>query len=166
MEIHNIDPVYDDHSRILVLGSFPSVKSREQQFFYGHKQNRFWRVLAGIFGCGVPESIPEKKELLLSHGVAVWDVIASCEIKGSSDASIRQVIPNDIGKILRAADIREIYANGSKAFELYRRYILPVTGREAVRLPSTSPANAACSLEKLVAEWSVIRNHLADGSIE
>lgn len=162
MERHNIDPVYDTRSRVLILGSFPSVKSREQQFFYGHKQNRFWRTLAAVLGCAVPATIPEKKEMLLAHGIALWDVIASCEIKGSSDASIRQVAPNDIGKILKEADIRAIYANGAKAFELYRRYVYPLTGREALRLPSTSPANAACSQGKLTAAWSVIRCHLAD----
>lgn len=166
MEKHNIDPVYNENSRILILGSFPSVKSREQKFFYGHRQNRFWRTLAGVIGCRVPESVPEKKEMLLTHGIAVWDVIASCEIKGSSDASIQQVVPNDIEKILAGADIRGIYTNGAKAFELYKKYMYPKTGRMAVRLPSTSPANAACSLEKLVEEWGIIRNHLSEFPIE
>ena len=93
---HPIAPVYDAESRILILGSFPSVKSREQQFFYGHKQNRFWKVCAQVLGCAVPESVEEKRNMLLSHHIAVWDVIASCEITGSSDASIRDVVPNDL----------------------------------------------------------------------
>lgn len=148
--------MYDKDSRILILGSFPSVKSREQQFFYGHKQNRFWRVLAQVFDCAVPESIEQKREMLLTHHVAVWDVIASCEIAGSSDASIRDVIPNDLSVILLQADIQAIYTNGGKAQELYRKYIFPVNGREAVSLPSTSPANAGYSLQRLVEAWKVI----------
>lgn len=149
--------MYDKDSRILILGSFPSIKSREQQFFYGHKQNRFWRVVAQVFDCAVPESIEQKREMLLTHHVAVWDVIASCEITGSSDASIRDVIPNDLSVILSQADIQAIYTNGGKAQELYRKYIFPVNGREAVSLPSTSPANAGYSLQRLVEAWKVIR---------
>ena len=114
---HTIAPIYDKNSRILILGSFPSVKSREQQFFYGHKQNRFWKVLAGILGYEVPQTIEEKKEMLLANHIAVWDVIQSCEIEGSSDASIHEVIPNDMSEILAAADIRAIYTNAGKHFE-------------------------------------------------
>jgi hypoxanthine-DNA glycosylase len=153
---HTIPPVWDKNSKVLILGSFPSVKSREQQFFYGHKQNRFWRVLSEILGCQVPQSIDEKKEMLLSHNIAVWDVIASCTITGSSDASIRDVVPNDFSRILKEADIRAIYANGAKAYELYKKYCVKITGIEAVKLPSTSPANAAFSLDKLVEEWKII----------
>ncbi len=149
--------MYDKDSRILILGSFPSVKSREQHFFYGHKQNRFWRVVAQVFDCAVPESIEQKREMLLTHHVAVWDVIASCEITGSSDASIRDVIPNDLSVILSQADIQAIYTNGGKAQELYRKYIFPANGREAVSLPSTSPANAGYSLQRLVEAWKVIK---------
>lgn len=155
-EQHGIEPVYDARSRILILGSFPSVKSRETQFFYGHPQNRFWRVLAAVTGQETPGSIPEKKKFLLQNRIALWDVIKSCEIEGSSDSSIRDVEPNDVGRILEAADIRQIYANGGTAYRLYQRYLYPVTGREAVRLPSTSPANAGCSLEALMEQWSVI----------
>ena len=155
-EQHGIEPVYDARSRILILGSFPSVKSRETQFFYGHPQNRFWRVLAAVTGQEAPGSILEKKEFLLQNRIALWDVIKSCEIEGSSDSSIRDVEPNDVGRILEAADIRQIYANGGTAYRLYQRYLYPVTGREAVRLPSTSPANAGCSLEALTKQWSVI----------
>ncbi len=157
MLVHTIDPVYDKDSEILILGSFPSVKSREQRFFYGHKQNRFWRVLAQVLGCEIPESIEQKREMLLSHHIAVWDVIASCEITGSSDASIRDVTPNDLSRILNAADIRAIYTNGGKAYQLYQKYLLPATGREAYLLPSTSPANAGYSLERLAEAWRVIR---------
>lgn len=161
MQKHTIDPVYDEHSRILILGSFPSVKSREQQFFYGHRQNRFWRVMAQVLDCAVPESIEQKREMLLTHYVAVWDVIASCEIVGSSDASIRNVTPNDLSRILSHADIREIYTNGGKAYQLYQKYIFPVNGREARLLPSTSPANAGYSLERLTEAWRTIREGLA-----
>lgn len=141
----------------MILGSFPSVKSREQQFFYGHRQNRFWRVVAQVFGCETPESIEQKRQMLLSYHVALWDVIASCEITGSSDASIRNVAPNDLSVILSQADIQAIYTNGGKAQELYRKYIFPVNGREAVSLPSTSPANAGYSLQRLVEAWQIIR---------
>lgn len=153
---HMIEPLYDSDSRVLVLGSFPSVKSREQQFFYGHKQNRFWRVMAQVLACAVPESIEQKKEMLLSHHIAVWDVIASCEITGSSDASIRDVTPNDLSRILDYADIRAICTNGGKAYQLYQKYIYPLNGREAVPLPSTSPANAGYSLERLVEAWQCV----------
>ncbi len=153
---HTIDPVYDSQSIVLVLGSFPSVKSREERFFYGHKQNRFWRVMAQVLGCEAPGDVAQKREMLLSHHVAVWDVIASCEITGSSDASIRDVVPNDLSPILSCADIRAIYTNGGKAGQLYKKYIFPVIGQEAHILPSTSPANAGYSLEKLVEAWGVI----------
>ena len=163
--IHPIPPFYDESSRILILWSFPSVKSREQQFFYGHPQNRFWKVLAGVLqpdgggrerdraGIRIPGTVPEKKEFLKAHHIALWDVIASCEIAGSSDASIREVTANDLTQILEAADIDAIYTNGSKAYDLYNRYVLPQTGRDAVKLPSTSPANAAYSTDRLVAIW-------------
>jgi hypoxanthine-DNA glycosylase len=153
---HNISPVYDSDSRVLILGSFPSVKSREQQFFYGHKQNRFWRVTAQILECPVPENIPEKREMLLKHHIAVWDVIAKCEITGSSDASIRNVQPNDLSEILETADIQMIYANGAKAYELYQKHIYPLNGRAAHKLPSTSPANARYTMERLVEAWREI----------
>ena len=157
---HPIPPVYDSESKVLILGSFPSVKSREQQFFYGHKQNRFWRVMAQVLGCAVPEDITQKRAMLLANHIAVWDVIASCEITGSSDASIRNVVPNDLSPILNAADIRVIYTNGGKAHQLYQKYIFPINGREAQLLPSTSPANAGYSLERLVEAWRVVGEEL------
>ena len=154
---HPIPPVCDGNSRILILGSFPSVKSREQGFFYGHPQNRFWRVLAAVFADEVPGTVPDRRAFLLRHGVALWDVLASCEIEGSADASIRAAAPNDLGPILAAAPIRAVFANGQTAGKLYRTYLEPLTGRPALVLPSTSPANAAWSLERLVEAWRVIR---------
>ena len=154
---HPIPPVFDENSRILILGSFPSVKSREQQFFYGHPQNRFWRVLAGVLDCPLPGTVEEKKALLLSHGIALWDVIARCEITGSADASIRSVVPNDLTGLLSTGHIERIYCNGGTAAALYRKYLLPRTGIAAVTLPSTSPANARRSPDDLIEAWSVIR---------
>ena len=158
MIVHPIDPVYDKNSVILILGSFPSQKSREQLFFYGHPQNRFWRVLAGVFGCDTPQTADEKKQFLLAHRIAVWDVIASCDITGSSDASIKNVVANDLRVILDAADIRQIFVNGKTAEKYYNKYIKPEIGREAVCLPSTSPANAAWSIERLTEVWRAIKN--------
>ena len=142
---------------MLILGSFPSVKSREQNFFYGHPQNRFWKVVSAIFEQPVPQTIEEKKQLILGNGLALWDSIASCEITGSSDSSIRNARANDIRIILDSCNIERIYCNGRKSHELYKKYIEPQTGREAVCLPSTSPANAQWTLERLIEEWSVIR---------
>lgn len=153
---HPIAPVYNEHSYILILGSFPSVKSREQGFFYGHPQNRFWKVLAAVYESEVPQTIEEKKAFLLQNGVAVWDVIASCEIQGSSDSSIKNVVPTDLSGILAQAPIRRIFVNGKKAEQLYRRYQEKQTGIRAVCLPSTSPANAAWGLERLVEAWKGI----------
>ena len=153
---HPFGPLYDENSRVLILGSFPSVRSREQNFFYGHPQNRFWKVVAAVFGQPVPQTVEEKKLLILDNGLALWDSIASCEITGSSDASIRNVRANDIGVILNSCSIERIYCNGRKSHEMYERYIEPETGRVAVCLPSTSPANAKWTLEKLTGEWSVI----------
>ncbi len=151
--VHEIPPVYNENSRILILGSFPSVKSREGRFFYHHPQNRFWKVLAAVCEEEVPGEIGEKKAFLLEHGIAVWDVIASCEIHGSSDSSIRNVAPNDLTPILSGADIRCIFCNGGTSHKLYEKYLKGQTGREAVKLPSTSPANAARSLEALTELW-------------
>ena len=151
--IHPIEPVYDENSKILILGSFPSVKSREYGFFYGHPQNRFWRVIADIFGCDVPQSIDEKKRLLLENKIAVWDVIFSCEIEGSADSTIKNAVPTDIGGIISSSHIKKVFTNGKKADELYRKYQQNTTGIEAICLPSTSPANAAWSLQKLTDKW-------------
>lgn len=154
---HGFGPVYDKESCILILGSFPSVKSREQAFYYGHPQNRFWKVIAALFEEPVPEGIPEKKALLLKHHIALWDVIAECDIAGSSDSSIKNVVPAELSVILDHAPIRTIYANGAKAYDLYQKYTYPVTGRDIRKLPSTSPANAAFQMERLLEVWQEIR---------
>lgn len=150
---HTFMPVYDHQSKVLILGTFPSVKSREVNFYYGHPQNRFWKVLAVILKVSVPETVEEKRQMLLTHGIAIWDVIASCEITGSSDASIRDVEVNDISPILKTASIGAVFANGAKAEELYIKYTQPLTNIPIQRLPSTSPANAASSLERLIEVW-------------
>ena len=153
IEIHNIPPLYDKNSKILILGSFPSVKSREAEFFYGHPQNRFWKVVSAILGCDCPKTVAEKREMLLSHNIAVWDVIKSCEITGSSDSSIKNVVPNDLSEIFKPADIKAVFTNGTASYNMYNKYI---KSPEAIKLPSTSPANAAYSLDRLIGEWSVI----------
>ena len=150
---HPIPPLFDANSRVLILGSFPSVKSREEKFFYGHPQNRFWRVLSDILGEAAPETIAQKKSLALRRGIALWDVIAQCEIVGSSDASITNVMPNDLSVILNAADIRAVFCNGNTSYTYYNKYCRAQTGREAMALPSTSPANARWTREKLVQTW-------------
>ena len=155
-QIHPIPPVYDAHSTVLILGSFPSVKSRETGFFYGHAQNRFWRVTAAVFGCPVPATIPEKRAFLLKNRIALWDVLASCEITGSADSSIKNAVPNDLSAILSSANIRRIYTNGKTSKNYYKRFSEEITGRGSVCLPSTSPANAAWSLDRLINAWKVI----------
>ena len=150
---HPFPPLYDADSKILILGSLPSVKSREQMFFYGHPQNRFWKVIAGIFKEPLPQTIDEKKDLLLKHHIAVWDVIDSCDIVGSSDSSIRNVVPNDMNLILSNAKIQGIFANGGKAHQLFVKYCSKEGMPPLGKLPSTSPANAAWNLERLTAEW-------------
>lgn len=150
---HTFDPVWDRHSEILILGTFPSVKSREQNFYYGHPQNRFWKLIAAVYEESVPETIEEKKKLILRHHLAVWDVIGQCDIIGSSDSSIRSVIPCDLAGLLKETQIHTVIANGAKAYELYGKYQLPQTGIPAQKLPSTSPANAAWSLERLKEAW-------------
>ncbi len=156
MTIHPIPPVFDNRSRVLILGSFPSVKSREAMFFYGHPQNRFWRVLSSVLGCAEPLFVAEKKQMLLTNHIALWDVIASCEITGSADSSIKNAVPNDLNIILDAAPIEKIFVNGKTAEKYYNKYIREEIGREAVCLPSTSPANAAWGMERLVEAWRVI----------
>lgn len=160
--IHPFPLFVREDARILILGSFPSVKSREQKFFYGHPQNRFWKVMAGVCGCPVPGTIDEKKAFLAQNHIALWDTIHSCTIMGSSDSSIRDVVPNDLTPILDKADIREIYCNGGTSYRLYEKYLRQQTGREAVKMPSTSPANAAWSVDRLMQAWSVIAEKLQD----
>ena len=155
---HDFAPIFDGNSRILILGTMPSVKSREQGFYYGHKQNRFWKVLAGVTGETVPQTIEEKKEFLLRNKIAIWDVVKRCDIVGSSDASIRNAEANDIESLAKNTNICKIYANGSTAKKLYDSLVKGEM--EAILLPSTSPANASFSLDKLIEKWSVIREDL------
>lgn len=156
--VHPVPPLYDENSKRLILGSFPSAKSRESRFFYGHPQNRFWKLLARLFDEEVPQSIKQKKQIILSHNLALWDVIHSCTVTGSSDSSIRNVVPNDISVILQNSKVDRIFVNGATPFNLYKKYIFPKTGIEAVKLPSTSPANAAFSLDRLEEFWKIIIN--------
>ncbi len=158
MIVHPIPPVYDENSKVLILGSFPSVKSREAQFFYGHPQNRFWKLMSSIFDEDIPWTVDEKREFLLRNNIAVWDVIKSCDITGSSDASIKNVVPNDLSIILDNAKIRNIYVNGKTAYKYYEKYTKPIINRDAICLPSTSPANAAWNIERLKKEWGVVRD--------
>ncbi len=150
---HPFPPVVDEDCRILILGSFPSGKSREDGFYYGHPQNRFWKMLAAIYKEEIPTDIQKKRTLLLRHHIALWDVIASCEIVGSSDASVRNVVPVDISLITNVATIERVICNGKLAAKLYHQHLEKLIGLPAVAMPSTSPANASCSLEKLIQAW-------------
>lgn len=150
---HPFDPVADAACRVLILGSFPSVRSRANEFYYGHPQNRFWPLMAALLAEPVPESISEKRDMLLRHHIALWDVIASCEIEGSSDATVRQAVPVDICRVTAIAPIRRVICNGALSGKLYRRHLLPLTGIDPIILPSTSPANAAWSLPRLTETW-------------
>lgn len=153
---HTFEPVYDENSRILILGSLPSVKSREQGFYYGHPQNRFWRVLARLLEWEEPATIEEKKAMLLKNKIAIWDVLESCDIKGSSDSSIKNAVAADIPGLLKKTKIEKIYVNGTTAGKYYKKYIWPLTGVEAIVLQSTSPLNCRYDIEKLAENWSVI----------
>lgn len=157
--VHPIPPYFNSDSEILILGSFPSVKSREQMFFYGHPQNRFWKVLAGVYENDEPITIEEKKSFLKKHKIALWDVIASCDIEGSADSTIKKVQANDLRVILDIANITNVYVNGKTSLKYYDKFIRREVRREAICLPSTSPANAVWSLQKLIEEWRIIRNN-------
>ncbi len=151
----SFDPVYNEHSRALILGTWPSPKSREMAFYYGHPQNRFWPVLAALTGEPVParEDIEAKKQIILRHGLALWDTLERCTITGAADASIKDAVPNDIAALLAKAPIEAVFCNGATAYRIYTKYLQPVSGIAAVKLPSTSPANAACRPEKLREIW-------------
>ena len=153
---HKFEPIFDENSRILILGTFPSVKSREQDFYYAHPRNRFWNILSKLTQEPLPVTKEEKIELLLRNRIALWDVIESCEITGSSDSSIRNVVPAKLERVLCVPQIENIYANGTAAKRLYDRYQREQTGREIIGLPSTSPANAAWNLERLLKAWNCI----------
>lgn len=153
---HTLEPIYDKNSKILLLGSMPSVKSRECMMYYSHPQNRFWKVLSIIFN----EDIVDKKEFVLKHNIALWDTIESCDIEGSSDSSIRNVVPNDINMLVKNSNVKYIFTIGRKSDELYRKYIMDITNIEPILLSSTSPANAGKKLEDLVEEFRVILKFL------
>ena len=158
--VHPIEPTFDSNSAVLILGSFPSKKSREASYFYAHPQNRFYKVLSGLFGEAEPKTTEERKAFLLRHHIAVFDVIRSCIIEGSSDRSIRDVVPNDLSPILQCAKIRAVFCNGRTAGTLYEKYLEPVTKIPCIVLPSTSPANASYSLSRLMSEWRSVRDLL------
>lgn len=155
--VHPIPPLYDENSKTLILGSFPSVKSRESQFFYGHPQNRFWKLLAKLYNEEFPQSVEQKKAFILKNNLALWDAIHSCTITGSSDSSIKDVVPNDLSVILNNSQVERIFTNGTLSYKMYMKYIFPITGIKAVSLPSTSPANAAYSIDRLAEYWKIIK---------
>ena len=157
---HDFPPLYDAESRVLILGSIPSPKSREQHFYYGHPQNRFWRVMAAVLSESVPETIGEKRAMLLRHHIALWDSLAECDIYGASDTSIKNPVPNDIAALLKKTRIRSVFCTGATAHRYYEKYCYPETGMHAVKLPSTSPANCAVHLDKLIEAYRVIAEDL------
>ena len=159
--VHPLKPLYREDSKILILGSFPSVKTREYGFFYGHAQNRFWRVMEVLFKEELSDGIDERKDFLLRHKIALYDSIYKCDIVGSSDASIKNVVPSDLKGIIKEADIREVFLNGSTSYKYYKKYHEKDLGLEGVKLASTSPANARYRLDDLVSEWRVILKYLA-----
>ena len=163
-QTHPFKPIFDKNSKILILGSFPSVVSRKFGFYYTNPQNRFWRVLTRILNADVPESKDEKIKFLLSHHIAIYDAAISCEIEGSSDAKMSKIVPVNLKPILKTANITQVYANGGKAYEICKKYledgIIKATKNEVIKLPSTSPANAKFSLERLTNEWTVIARTL------
>lgn len=156
---HELPPVFDKESRILVLGTIPSPKSREQGFYYGHPRNRFWKMMALVFEEPMPETVEERRTMALRNHVAIWDVLASCTIRGAEDASIRDVVPNDIRLILSQADIRAVFTTGTKAAALYRKYCEPVCGMPCISLPSTSPANCRMKDEELLKYYRQLRHY-------
>jgi len=160
MPKHPIPPLYDKDSKVLILGSFPSVKSREQMFFYGHPQNRFWKVISAVMGADTPISTEEKIRFLHDNHIALWDVIASCDITGSSDSSIKNVVANNLTEILENADIKQIFVNGKTAEKYYNKYICDKICRDAYCLPSTSAANAGWSVDKLIDEWKILKTFI------
>ncbi len=155
---HTFEPFYNKDSEILILGSMPSKKSRKLNFYYMHPQNRFWCILESVFNESIGDTIESKKEFLTKHKIALWDTIDSCDILGSSDSSIKNVKPNNINKILKNSNIKYIYTTGKKAYQLYNKYILPKTKKEAILLYSPSPANCAIPFNKMVENYQVINN--------
>lgn len=160
MEFHTIEPIYDHNSKILILGSFPSVRSRQDNFYYAHPQNRFWKVISCLFDERYLETIDDKKAFLLKNKIALWDVVYSCSIEGSSDGSIKDVIVNDIFSIVESSKIVLTVFNGKTAKRLFDKFFADFDGTDTIVLPSTSPANAAVSLDELITKWSVIKKYI------
>ena len=158
--IHTIPPVYDENSRVLILGTMPSPKSRQANFYYGNPQNRFWRVLASVRGEEVPQSKEDKIRFLLRNRIALWDTLSSCDITGAADSSIKNAVPNNLSAVLDTADIKMIFTTGKTAYKFYRKYQFKETGADAVCLPSPSPANARTGIEKLIEEYKIINQYL------
>ena len=159
--VHEFAPVFDEYSEILVLGTMPSPKSREEGFYYGHPRNRFWKVMSEVCGEKLPETIEEKKDFALRNHIAVWDVLAGCEIKGAEDSSIRNPVPNDMGIVMNHADIKAVFSTGMKAASLYQKYCYPYTKMPIITLSSTSPANCRISYEELYKAYSKILKYLS-----
>lgn len=155
--VHPFGPLYNEESTILILGSLPSVKSREQQFFYGHPQNRYWKLIARLFDEPEPTTIEEKKTMVLKYRIAMWDTIYSCDIKGSSDSSIKNVVPTDLKTIVDNSKVTRVFCNGRTSGKYYHKYQEKILGIPAIELPSTSPANAAWQMDRLVEAWKVIK---------
>lgn len=164
--VHTIPPHYDANSRILILGSFPSPKSREAGFFYGHPQNRFWKVMARLFNRPDFRNIEEKRKFLTEKHIAMWDSIYECDIYGASDASIKNAVPTDLGKIIRSSEIHQIFTNGKASGRVFEKYQAKTLDRTSITLPSTSPANAAWSLERLISEWQIVKDTLEHIELE
>lgn len=159
-QLHTFAPVYDENSKILILGTFPSVKSRENGFYYGNNNNRFWRVIADILNDSLPMTIQQKKSFLLRHNIALWDVVSSCEIENSADSTIKNVVANDVKKITEQSKIEAIFCNGKTAFKLYEKFFKDSIEVDCFCLPSTSPANASFSFEKLKFQWQKITENV------
>lgn len=156
----SFDPVVQQGAKILILGSWPSPKSWEEGFYYGHPRNRFWQLLAELLEQPTPQTIQQKKELLVENSIALWDTLQSCEIDGASDASIRNAVPNDVAALIQKYDIKAVFCNGSAAMKFYKKFHFPQTNIQAMALPSTSPANASYSLHQLKEQWNVIKEYL------
>ncbi|MBR2522790.1 MAG: DNA-deoxyinosine glycosylase [Coriobacteriales bacterium] len=159
---HPLQPKFDSNSRVLILGTMPSPKSREIGFYYGHPQNRFWRILAELFDEPLPSNNKERTDFVLVHRIALWDVLASCEIEGASDSSIRNAVPNDLARVLEHAPVRAIFTTGGKAKELFDRHLRESAAMDAIALPSTSAANARMRLPQLVDAYRILLDYLQD----
>ena len=158
---HPFEPIYDGSSRVLILGTMPSPRSRELMFYYGHPQNRFWRIMPELFGEGPLTTIAEKTDFLHRHHIALWDVLRSCEISGADDSSIRNAVPNDLSRIFSACPIRAVFTNGQKASACYKKYFRGAFPAEWISLPSTSPANCRnWTFETLKGAYKVIMEYL------